>query len=354
MTESFTLQENVPLSGYSTIGLGGTARYLAVCGSEKELLQALEFARSRTLRVQILGGGSNTLFADEGFDGIVVKVALRGTSYRDDGEWCLVTGAAGEDWNGFVQKCIQRGLAGLECLSGIPGAVGATPIQNVGAYGQEVADTIVAVNALDRRSLAPVTFKGEECEFGYRQSRFKGKDKDRFVVTAVTFRLQTNGLPSIRYPELRKYIESAIDLRALGAGRASLEAVAKAVVALRRKKSMVIDPKDPQSKSLGSFFMNPVLSKETFAQLHERCGDVPSFPAEGGVKVPAAWLVEQAGFHRGYTLGGAAISANHALALVNLGTTTSELLALARRIQEGVRQHFGVSLDMEPVVVPQA
>ena len=354
MTEKFTLLENVPLSGYSTIGLGGTARHFALCRSENELLQALEFARARSLRAQILGGGSNTLFADGGFDGIVVKVDLHRTTYRDDGDWCFVTAAAGEDWNAFVRECIHRGLAGLECLSGIPGSVGATPIQNVGAYGQEVGDTIVAVEAIGRESLASVTFNGKECEFGYRQSRFKGKDKDRYLVTAVTFRLQRNGLPSIRYPELRKYMESAIDLGALGAGRAALEAVAKAVVALRRKKSMVIDPADPQSKSLGSFFMNPVLTEDAFARLRERCGDVPSFPAEGGIKVPAAWLVEHAGFHRGYALGGAAISANHALALVNLGTTTAELLALARRIQDGVQQHFGVLLEMEPVVVPQA
>jgi UDP-N-acetylmuramate dehydrogenase len=353
MTESFVLQEYVPLSGLSTIGLGGTARYLAVCRLERELLQALEFARSHALNAQVLGGGSNTLFADGGFKGIIIKVALQGVTYREDGDSCLVSAAAGEDWNAFVRGCVQRGLAGVECLSGIPGAVGATPIQNVGAYGQEVADTIVSVNALDRENSELVTFEAAECGFGYRQSRFKGKDKNRFVVTAVTFRLQRNGLPSLRYPELRKYIESAIDLRALGPGRASLEAVATAVIALRKKKSMVIDPLDPQSRSLGSFFMNPVLTEEAFIRLRERCGDVPSFPAEGKVKVPAAWLVEHAGFSRGYRLGGAAISANHALALVNLGTTTSELLALARRIQEGVQQHFGVALEMEPVVVPE-
>ena len=354
MTELLALQEDILLSGYSTIGLGGIARHFALCRSPKELVQALGIARDRTLRVQILGGGSNTLFADGGFDGMVVKVALQGTSYRDDGEWCFVTAAAGEDWDAFVRTCVRRGLAGVECLSGIPGSVGATPVQNVGAYGQEVADTIVTVNALDRETIAPVTFKGSECEFGYRQSRFKGKDKDRFIVTAVTFRLRINGRPSIRYPELRKYLESAIDLNALGAGRAALEAVASAVVALRKKKSMVIDPADPQSKSLGSFFMNPILTGEAFAKLQARCGDVPSFPADGGVKVPAAWLVEHAGFRRGYRLGGAAISANHALALVNLGTTTSEILALAHRIQEEVRQQFSVSLEMEPVIVPQA
>ncbi len=353
MTETFLMREDVPLSGYSTIGLGGAARYFAVCRSQEELVQALRVARSRALRVQVLGGGSNTLFADGGFNGIVVKVGLRGVSYQEEGNWCLVSAAAGEDWETFVRGCIDRGLAGLECLSGIPGAVGATPIQNVGAYGQEVRDTIVRVNALDRVSLVPVDFDGKECEFGYRRSRFKGKDKDRFVVTGVTFRLQRNGPPSIRYPELRKQIESSIDLHSLGAGQPALHAVADAVVALRRRKSMVINPSDPQSKSLGSFFMNPVIMPEAFERLKGRCGEVPSFPAEGGIKVPAAWLVEQAGFHRGDRLGGAAISANHALALVNLGTTTSELLALARRIQEGVRQHFGVSLEMEPVVVLQ-
>jgi UDP-N-acetylmuramate dehydrogenase len=282
-----------------------------------------------------------------------MAVEVRGISYRDEGDWCLVSAAAGEDWTGLVEGCVQRGLSGLECLSGIPGAVGATPIQNVGAYGQEVRDTIVTVNALDRESLAPVTFTGAECEFGYRRSRFKGKDKDRYIVTRVTFRLQRNGMPTIRYPELRKHLESALDLQGLGAGRPALEAVAGAVKALRKKKSMVIDPSDPQSRSLGSFFMNPVLPEKSFAELRERCGEVPSFPSEGGVKIPAAWLVEHAGFHRGYRLGGAAISANHALALVNLGTTTAELLLLARQIQEGVRKQFGVALEMEPVVVPE-
>ena len=353
MTETFLLREDVPLSGYSTIGLGGAARYFALCRSQEEVVQALRFARSRALRVQVLGGGSNTLFADAGFNGIVVKIELRGVSYLEDGDWCLVSAAAGEDWDTFVRACIDRGLAGLECLSGIPGAVGASPIQNVGAYGQEVRDTIVRVDALDRGSLVAVAFDGRECGFGYRQSRFKGNDKDRFVVTGVTFRLQRNGPPSIRYPELRKQIESSVDLQSFGAGRPALQAVADAVRSLRRRKSMVIDPSDPQSKSLGSFFLNPVITTEAFERLKERRGEVPSFPAEGGIKVPAAWLVEQAGFPRGYRLGGAAISANHALALVNLGTTTSELLGLARRIQEGVRQRFGISLDMEPVVVLQ-
>jgi len=354
MTETFVLQENVPLSGFSTIGLGGAARYLAHCRSSEELVEAFVFARTRGLSMQILGGGSNSLFSDRGFNGVVAKVALKGVSYRDDGEHCIVAAAAGEIWDDVVRECVRRGLAGLECLAGIPGTAGATPIQNVGAYGQEVADTIVAVNALDRESFALMTFSREECEFGYRRSRFKAKDRDRFIVTGVTFRLLRGGPPTVHYPELRKYVESTVDLNALGPGQPALQAVTDAVIALRRKKSMVIDPSDPQSKSLGSFFTNPVLTKEAFTKLRQQYSDVPSFPAEGGMKVPAGWLVEQAGFRRGYRVGGAAVSANHALALVNLGTTTAELLALARRIQDGVRQRFGVSLEIEPVVVPEA
>jgi UDP-N-acetylmuramate dehydrogenase len=348
------LQEHVPLAGYSTIGLGGEARYFALCRSEEDIQQALRFAREHALRVQVLGGGSNTLFADQGFNGLVLRVGLEGISYREEGEWCIVSASAGEEWGDLVKGCIQRGLGGVECLSGIPGKVGATPIQNVGAYGQEVGDTIISVDTLERDSLATVGFPGRECEFEYRQSRFKGKDSGRYIVTRVTFRLQREALPSIRYPELRKQIESQIDLHVLGRGRPALEAVASAVVALRRKKSMVLDPKDGQSKSLGSFFMNPVISPEAFEHLRDRCGNVPSFAAEGGVKVPAAWLVEQAGFRKGYRRGGAAISANHALALVNLGTTTEELLVLAHAIQEGVRRQFGISLEMEPVIVPAA
>jgi UDP-N-acetylmuramate dehydrogenase len=241
-------------------------------------------------------------------------------------------------------------LAGIECLSGIPGLVGATPIQNVGAYGQEVRDTIVEVRGLDRQSLESVVWANEACAFAYRQSRFKGVDKDRYLITQVVYRLESEGAPQIRYPELRRQLEG----RELGRGRAALEAVREGVLQLRRSKSMVLDPQDPDARSVGSFFLNPVLSEAAFQALKARLGErqPPSFSTAEGIKVPAAWLVEQAGFPKGFRRGGAGISTKHTLALVNCGGTTRQVLELAEEIRGQVRARFGIVLELEPVVVP--
>ena len=257
------LRENVPLAPLTTMGLGGPARYLAECTSLDEMRTCLTWAATEGLSVQVLGGGSNVLFADAGYSGVVLKVGLSGVVFNG----ATVEVAAGEDWDGFVQCCVERGLAGVECLSGIPGSVGATPIQNVGAYGQEVKDTIVEVRALDRQTLEEIAF-APECGFAYRQSRFKG-DRDRFIVTSVTYRLDVSGQPQIRYPELRRHVDD---------DHPTLATVRDAVLALRRSKSMVIDPQDPNSCSVGSFFLNPVIDAEAFAALKDRYPNVPSFP----------------------------------------------------------------------------
>ena len=302
--------------------------------------------------VLILGGGSNLVVADEGFDGTVIQVATRGVS-RDAGPGGL-TVAAGEDWDAVVARTVAEGLAGLERLSGIPGLAGATPIQNVGAYGQEVSQTITRVRVYDRRAGAILDIPGEQCGFGYRTSRFRGAD--RFVVLSVTFGLAVQVLSvPVRYGEL------AAALGVAPGGQVESAEARSAVIELRQRKGMVIDPADPDTRSVGSFFVNPVLDAAALADVEKaaraRYGEdtqVPRFQAgDGQVKVPAAWLIERAGFARGYRQGdGARISSKHTLALVNGGSaTTAELMALAREIRDGVLDTFGVGLAPEPVLV---
>jgi len=347
------IQENVPLAPATTTKLGGPARYWAIARSVDQLRFCLDWGRRRGVGVQVLGGGSNVLFADAGFDGLVVNIGVLGVSFSGRDGTVMVRAAAGEDWDGMVAACVARGLGGIECLSGIPGLVGATPIQNVGAYGQEVAETIATVHALDRTSLEVVAFAAGECDFAYRNSRFKGSDRGRFVVTGVDFRLQREGVPRLAYRELEQRLEGV----ELAPGRVGLEAVRDGVVDLRRGKSMVVDAADPNSRSVGSFFLNPVLDDRALAALERRWkesgGNGPArvFPAAGGHKVAAAWLVEAAGYQKGLERDGVAISANHALALVNRGGTTMGMLLLADEIAAAVERRFGVTLEREPVVV---
>jgi UDP-N-acetylmuramate dehydrogenase len=343
----------VRLADYTTVRLGGPARGFVRAGTEDELVEAVRAADADGEQVLILGGGSNLVVADEGFDGTVIQVATRGVS-RGAGPG-TVTAAAGEDWDAVVARTVAEGLAGLECLSGIPGLAGATPIQNVGAYGQEVAETITRVRVYDRTTGDVLEFPSEQCGFGYRTSRFRGTD--RFVVLSVTFGLavQARSAP-VRYAELAAALGVSPGDQVDGA-----EARA-AVIELRQRKGMVIDPADPDTRSVGSFFVNPVLDRAALAAVEAaaraRCGPdiwVPRFAAaeEGLVKVPAAWLIERAGFGRGYDPGdGARISSKHTLALVNSGSgSTAALLALAREIRDGVCGAFGVSLAPEPVLV---
>lgn len=349
--------EGVPLAPHTTLGLGGPARYFVECHSVDALQAALKYAGENHIRVQILGGGSNTIFSDAGFEGLVAHIALQGLSFALDGDHTLVSAAAGEVWDELVRACVDRGLAGVECLAGIPGLVGATPVQNVGAYGQEVCNTFVSLRALDRRTLELRDFDRKECQFGYRQSRFKGIDRNRYVITEVTYRLQQNGPPKILYPELQKYIDANVPLSSLPHGRPALNAVRSAVIALRKKKSMVLDSSDPNTTSVGSFFMNPILTIAEFDALRERwtasgrTEPIPTFAADNGMKIPAAWLVEKSGWPRGYRRGGVGISANHSLALINCGGTASELIALAMEIRKKVGEVFGITLELEPEVV---
>jgi UDP-N-acetylmuramate dehydrogenase len=329
------------LSDLTTLRLGGPARSYVEADSEEAIVAAVRAAAPPTL---VLAGGSNVVVADEGFDGTVVHVRSRGVT-RENGR---LTVAAGEPWDDVVAACVADGLAGIECLAGIPGSTGATPIQNVGAYGQEVAQTIAGVRVLDRARDAVLDLAPEECAFGYRSSRFKYRD--RWVVLSVTFALLESGRSEpIRYAELAGAL--GVEL----GDRAPLAAVRDAVLELRRGKGMVVDPADPDSVSAGSFFTNPILRAGEFERLAERAAPErpPAWPeADGRVKTSAAWLIGRAGFRRGYGDGRAGISSKHTLALVNRGgASTAELVALAREIAAGVRERFGVELHPEPVLV---
>jgi UDP-N-acetylmuramate dehydrogenase len=353
------LREHVALAPYTTLGLGGEARYFVECSSADQVRAALVYAADQHLPVYVLGGGSNVVFADNGFPGLVLRITVSGVEYRDNPS-PEVTAGAGVDWDAVVQGAVERGWTGIECLSGIPGTVGGTPIQNVGAYGQEIAETLVSVTCLDRTTLERRTLTAAECAFGYRDSRFKRGDRDRYVVLDVTLRLTRDRAPQIRYAELRDAVARKTGIAVRPADAVRL--VRETVLALRRGKSMVLDPSDPNTRSVGSFFTNPVLSPAAFAKLEERWrrtagqgagagAPIPTFAADGGVKVPAAWLVERAGFPKGYRRGGAGISSRHALALVNFGGTSAELLALAESVRGGVESRFGVRLEFEPEVV---
>lgn len=339
------IQEHIPLAALTTLGLGGKARYLIECQTLEQIRHSLLWAAERSMKVQVLGGGSNAIFADDGYAGLVLKIGLSGVEFVDG----LATVAAGENWDSFVLHTVQRGLSGVECLAGIPGLVGATPIQNVGAYGQEVKETIVEVCALDRQSLDEVFFTRSECDFDYRQSRFKSTDRDRYIITQVRYQLRADDQTQIRYPELARYVQEHAAPSI--SGPLALQAVREAVLHLRASKSMCIDPKDPNSRSAGSFFINPVVTQERAQRLRQEHADMPSFSAPNGVKIPAGWLVESAGFKKGMRHGGVGISQKHALALINYNGSTHELLELAMQIGQGVERKFGIRLQREPVLV---
>ncbi len=349
------VRENVPLAPLTTLGLGGPAGRLVSAYGSEELVSVVRSADQLSQPLLVLGGGSNLVVADEGFRGTVVRVGTHGLSVRRDGDDVLVDASAGESWEHLVARCVEEDLAGVECLAGIPGLVGATPVQNVGAYGQELAQVVEVVRAYDRRAGECRTLSPKECAFGYRTSAFKA-EPGRYVVLSVVLRLATGPESGpVRYSELARLL--GVEL----GRRAPLTEVRDAVIRLRRAKGMVLDPEDTDTRSAGSFFTNPLLDVEAAAVLRERLRAVgtPGPPeyadASGRVKVSAAWLIEQAGYRPGYGAGPVGISGKHSLALVHRGGgTTGQLLELAREVREGVRSRFGVLLEAEPVLVGQA
>ena len=340
-------EAHVPLAPLSTLGVGGAARWLLRVADAREIAAAHRWSQDRGAPMFVLGGGSNLVVSDAGFDGLVVQMQIDGVQMASDDGDTLVTAAAGEPWDLLVRTTVERGLAGLECLSGIPGSVGGTPIQNVGAYGQEVADTIERVVVYDRGSGELRAMSAGDCRFSYRMSRFKGQDADRFIVCDVTFRLRSRP-PSPTYPDVLAELERTVS------GPATVRDVRDAVLAVRRRKGMVIDRADPDTRSVGSFFMNPIVSRADREGVASAAGcAVPGFDMpDGQVKLPAAWLIERAGFQRGEVDGAAGISSKHTLALVNRGGATArDVLRLAARIKRKVAERFGIVLRPEPVFV---
>jgi UDP-N-acetylmuramate dehydrogenase len=338
------IQRDVPLAPLTTLELGGPARHFVRAEDEPTLLAALRWASEHGLPAAILGGGSNLLVPDAGYDGLVIHMAL-GVLDFDGGH---IRAGAGVPWEQVVDGAVTRGWAGVECLTGIPGSTGATPIQNVGAYGQEVAGVIESVRVIARDTLEPEELSADECGFAYRDSRFK-REPERFVLTEVSFYTRPGGAPSIRYAELERSVSPA----------ASLEEVRRSVLELRRRKSMVLDAKDPNRRSAGSFFLNPILSPDEVTRVTEQAlrdgliaepREMPAYPSgDGGTKLAAAWLIEKAGIAKGTRRGAVGVSTRHALALVHHGGgTTAELLAFADEIRARVRERFGVELEREP------
>jgi UDP-N-acetylmuramate dehydrogenase len=349
------IEENKPLAPFTSLGIGGTARWYVRATEEAEIPGAMAWASQRDVPVFVLGGGSNLLVSDSGFSGLVLHPELKGIGVAGFGPTRLYRVAAGEDWDQFVQRTVDDGCAGIECLAGIPGTVGGTPVQNVGAYGQEVSSTIAAVRVFDLREGVFRLFPNLECGFSYRRSRFNTVDRGRYLVTRVKYRLTHDGTPEIKYPELQRALDAVTPV----GEQPTLAATSAAVRRLRQNKGMLLDDGNPDCRSAGSFFKNPAVTAEQLDQIREVSSQSPpQFPAEPTtdnvprIKVPAAWLIEQSGFHKGYRLGAAGISSRHTLALVNLGgATAQEILALAARITEGVEARFGIRLEREPVLV---
>jgi UDP-N-acetylmuramate dehydrogenase len=334
------------LADCTSVGLGGPACHLWQARSESEVLATVRQAKDLGLELCVLGGGSNLVVADRGVDAAVLRLSLDAIEVEEHADRVVCLVGAGKPWDDFVAFAVARGWAGIECLSGIPGQVGAVPIQNVGAYGQEVADTITRLRVLDRHSETVSWLSAAECEFGYRASRFKQREAERWLVLAVEFELSKRGRVPTSYPELERA------LAALGQGTPSLAQVRETVLGLRRSKSMLLDPGDENGRSCGSFFTNPMVQPGDVERITARAGDKPPvFPQpDGRLKVAAAWLIERAGLGRGTRSGHVGLSTRHTLALVaHDGATATELVRFAWHVRRRVEDEFGVRLLPEPV-----
>jgi UDP-N-acetylmuramate dehydrogenase len=345
------IREHVPLAPLTTFELGGPARFFCQAATAEDAVWALRWAADQKLPVFVLGGGSNLVVGDAGFPGLVLQLIARGIEFRNQGDHVVLEAQAGEQWDDVVAAAVARDLAGTECLSGIPGTAGATPIQNVGAYGQEVADALRSLRVLDRRSLEVRELPAAACDFSYRNSVFK-REPGQAIVLSVCFALRPGARPVLAYRELA----NALAARA----RPSLSEVRETVLDLRRKKSMVYDAGDPNRRSAGSFFTNPIVSADQAAAVSAQAAaeklvqapeEVPQYPLPNGrVKLAAGWLVERAGVERGLRMGPVGVSSRHALALVHHGGgCTADLIRLAVHVRDTVAARFGITLQPEPV-----
>lgn len=339
---SLDVAANVALASKTSLELGGPASLYAEARSEADVRDAVRFASDRQQPLTILGGGTNVVVSDEGLPGLVLAMRTTGIEKRMDGDFVGYEVAAGENWDNFVASTIDEGRSGLECLSGIPGRVGATPIQNVGAYGAEVADVVTGVRVLDRTTGEVVTLDRDACAFQYRHSRFKD-EPSRYIVLSVTFRLARGKPKEAVYPELRKALETR-------GKNPSPQTIRDTVIALRRSKSMVLDPNDENRRSVGSFFLNPIVTRKEAARIAQTNETLPRYEQEDGrVKLAAGWLIENSGIKRGMRRGHVGVSTRHALQLVHHGRgRTEELVTFAREIRNAVRARFGITLVPEP------
>jgi len=342
--------ENVALAPYTTLQIGGPARYFVEAQQESEILDALTYAKEHSLDVFVLGGGSNLVVADSGWPGLVLRIAIPGIHTEEQNGKRLFAAGAGEDWDKLVAYSVEQNCSGIECMSGIPGTVGGTPVQNVGAYGQEVAETITSVRVIDTRSGKIRDLTAPECGFSYRTSIFNASEKGRYIVTRVSYLLARNGNPKLEYADLKRYFAPQTSTPTL---RELREAVRK----IRSSKGMLITSDDQDSRSAGSFFKNPIVSGAEYQRIIAlaACQDQkpPSFPApESMVKISAAWLVEKSGFPKGYSEGRVGISRKHSLAIVNRGgATAEEVVRLKDNVQQAVLRVFGLQLHPEPVFI---
>jgi UDP-N-acetylmuramate dehydrogenase len=344
------IDENVPLAPLTTLKVGGAARYFIESTTIAEVSQAVEFSRARSLPLFVLGGGSNLVISDKGWPGLVLKIGITGINHRHGHDQVVFEAGAGEDWDKFVGLVVAHNIAGLECLSGIPGTAGGAPIQNIGAYGQEVSSVIESVLALDLRDGQLHELCNEACGFSYRTSIFNTTERGRYIIVQVNFALKHGGDAYIAYADLKKYFAGWTE-------RPALANVRDAVRKIRAGKGMLITAGDDDCRSAGSFFKNPILSEEQYEALTARAAaknlQIPSYPAlDAQKKVSAAWLVEHSGFSRGYGNGSVGISRKHALAIVNRGNATAaDVVALKEDIQQRVDEIWGVLLEPEPVFV---
>ena len=341
------VKENMPLAPLTTLGVGGRARFLVRAESIHDVEAAVAFSREKGLALFVLGGGSNVVISDRGWDGLVLQIAIPGIDEHATGQLNV---GAGVNWDTFVADSVSRNCAGIECLSGIPGSVGGTPVQNVGAYGQEVSQTITSLLAFDLAETRVRELSAAECGFSYRTSIFNSTQRGRYIILRVSYGLEPEGKPQLQYADLQKYFAGHD-------GTPTLAEVRDAVRTIRASKGMLITPGDPDSRSAGSFFKNPVLAGAAHEELLRRAAErqlqVPSHPALAQQhKVSAAWLVENSSFHKGYTRGSAGISSKHALALINRGAATAEeIITLKDEIQATVERVWGIYLQPEPVFV---
>ena len=345
--------ENIPLAPFTTLGVGGPARWFVETGDENETLTAIRFARENNLPYFILGGGSNLLVSDEGFPGVVIHIAGSNAVWRDEQNGtATIVASAGTDWDSVVQLAVDKNCAGIECLAGIPGSVGGTPVQNVGAYGQEVSHSIVSVRALDLEAEEGIDLAAGDCGFSYRRSIFNTTQTGRYAITRVVYSLRLDGSPHLEYRDVKQYFaERAI-------AHPTLAETAAAIRIIRARKGMLLAEDDPDSHSAGSFFKNPIVPPATVSRLAALANcpadEVPRFPSgeEAMVKLSAAWLIELAGFHKGHTMGRAGLSTKHVLAIINRGgATASEILALRDAILNAVETRTAIRLEQEPVML---